>query len=96
MPISGLDEIARQPDLLVFHAGTAHGAASPDQADTQADTQADSAPIVTAGGRVLAVSALGADLPAALERAYAGVAALSFAGMHYRRDIGRQDSQHGP
>jgi len=40
------------------------------------------------GGRVLGVAARGADLPAALARAYAGVSAISFEGMQYRRDIG--------
>lgn len=61
-------------DVLVFQAGTARNA----------DGQ-----IVTNGGRVLAVSGCGPDLTAALARAYAGIAALSFEGMHYRRDIGR-------
>jgi phosphoribosylamine--glycine ligase len=45
--------------------------------------------IVTAGGRVLAISGLGASLPEALKRAYAGVGQIHFDGMHYRRDIGR-------
>ncbi len=43
---------------------------------------------VTSGGRVLAVSGLGQDLRAALERAYAGVEQVHFEGAHYRRDIG--------
>lgn len=42
----------------------------------------------TAGGRVLAVSALGSDLPAALNLAYEGVSRISFEGRHYRTDIG--------
>ena len=70
--IHGLDALIDQPDLLVFHAGTAR--------------QGDQ--IVTAGGRVLAVSGLGADLPQALARAYAGVNQIHFTGMHYRKDIG--------
>ncbi|MBC8171159.1 MAG: phosphoribosylamine--glycine ligase, partial [Anaerolineae bacterium] len=45
--------------------------------------------IVTSGGRVLAVSGVGADLDAALDKAYAGVDQIHFDGMHYRRDIGR-------
>jgi phosphoribosylamine--glycine ligase len=44
---------------------------------------------VTAGGRVLSVSAWGRDLPDAAERAYAHVDAIHFDGMHYRRDIGK-------
>jgi phosphoribosylamine--glycine ligase len=75
LPISGLDQLAPADDLMVFHAGTA-----------RQDGQ-----IVTAGGRVLAVSATGPDLAAALQRAYSGVARISFEGMHYRRDIGQRD-----
>jgi len=61
-------------EAQVFHAGTAKD--SQDQ-------------VVTAGGRVLAVSARGDTLAQALERAYAGVRHIHFEGMHYRRDIGR-------
>ncbi len=61
-------------EVVVFHAGTHH-----------ADGQ-----IVTSGGRVLCVSALGADLATAVSRAYAGVAAIHFDGAHYRTDIGRE------
>ncbi|MGI9860435.1 phosphoribosylamine--glycine ligase [Moorella naiadis] len=58
----------------VFHAGTA-----------LADNR-----VVTAGGRVLCVTARGEDLPAALARVYAGIRGIHFPGMHYRRDIGRR------
>ncbi|BCV22497.1 phosphoribosylamine--glycine ligase [Moorella sp. Hama-1] len=58
----------------VFHAGTA-----------LVDGQ-----VVTAGGRVLCVTARGKDLPAALEHAYCGVKVIRFAGRHYRRDIGHR------
>ena len=44
--------------------------------------------LVTAGGRVLGVTAGGEDLPAAIDNAYAAVAKIRFEGMHYRRDIG--------
>ena len=44
---------------------------------------------VTNGGRVLNITATGRTLEAALERAYAGVSRVKFAGMHYRKDIGR-------
>lgn len=60
------------PDVAVFHAGTA-----------RADGR-----LVSAGGRVLAVVALGADRDEAVARAYAAVARIGFAGAHYRRDIG--------
>jgi phosphoribosylamine--glycine ligase len=43
---------------------------------------------VTAGGRVLAVTATGPDLRHATERAYAGVAEISFPGAQHRTDIG--------
>ena len=46
--------------------------------------------VVTAGGRVLCVTARGEDLRTALERAYDGVRAIHFDGMHYRRDIGHR------
>jgi len=46
--------------------------------------------LVTAGGRVLGVTASGADLRAALANTYAEVAKIRFAGMHYRADIGQK------
>ncbi len=64
---------AESDDVIVFHAGTAQ--------------QGDQ--VVTAGGRVLAVSARAGSLAAALNRAYAHVERIHFDGMHYRRDIGR-------
>jgi len=60
------------PGVQVFHAGTA---------------KKDGA-YATAGGRVLAVAACGADVSAARERAYAALAGIKFEGMQYRRDIG--------
>ena len=54
----------------------------------QAGTRLDAAGhLVTAGGRVLAVTALGIDLRAARDLAYAGVAAIEGRGLHHRRDI---------
>lgn len=70
--ITGLDAAAALPGVEVFHAGTRRG---------------DDGRVVTAGGRVLAVTATGPDLPAAVEAAYAGVAVVHFDGMHYRHDI---------
>jgi phosphoribosylamine--glycine ligase len=60
-------------DVVVFHAGT-----------TLKDDQ-----VVTAGGRVLAVSGRASDLPTALQRAYAHIEHIHFDGMHYRHDIGQ-------
>ena len=59
---------------VVFHAGT------------RADGQGG---VVTSGGRVLGVTALGGDLNAAIDGAYAAAKHISFTDMHYRTDIGR-------
>jgi len=72
--VEGLDAVAGAPDTIVFHAATA----------------AEGGRIVTVGGRVLGVTALGSNLEAAVERAYEGVAKVSFEGMHYRSDVGRK------
>jgi phosphoribosylamine--glycine ligase len=72
--ITGLDDAARMEELFVFHAGTA-----------VADGRT-----VTAGGRVLGVTALGGTVQEAIDRAYRGVAAISWDGVQYRRDIGRK------
>jgi len=69
--ITGIEEADRLQGVKVFHAGT---------------TARDGA-FYTAGGRVLGVTARGADLAQAVERAYAGVARIQFEGMHYRKDI---------
>jgi len=74
LPISGVSNqpAAEDDDVIVFHAGTAIR-----------DGQ-----LVTAGGRVLAVSAAAEDLQTALNRIYARLQTISFEGMQYRRDIG--------
>jgi phosphoribosylamine--glycine ligase len=61
-------------DLVVFHAGTRRDAAA--------------SPLLTAGGRVLGVTAYGADLASARARAYGAIDDIRFDGMHFRRDIG--------
>ncbi|MGA4580028.1 phosphoribosylamine--glycine ligase [Limisphaera sp. VF-2] len=73
-PISGLEEAEQIPGVKVFHAGT-------DRVNGQ---------WVTKGGRVLGVTALAPDLPAALQKAYAAVERIHFDGMQYRRDIGHR------
>ncbi len=71
--ISGLDSFKGRDDVFVFHAGTR----SNDKGD-----------IITSGGRVLGVTALGSDIKAAKANAYDAVSKVSFDGMHYRKDIG--------
>jgi phosphoribosylamine---glycine ligase len=74
MPIRGLPEAGNLDKTVIFHAGTA----------TRDGT------VVTAGGRVLAVSALGKDLAEARGRAYEAASLISFPGMHHRTDIGEE------
>src|SRR5258705_512590 len=69
--ISGFDQAARLEVVQVFHAGTKRAGNE----------------IKTAGGRVLAVTALGSTLEAARARAYDAVARIDFENYHYRRDI---------
>lgn len=74
LPIEGVEAADARPGIRVFHAGTARRDGT----------------LVTAGGRVLGVTALADDLPAAIRRAYDAVGAIRFDGMHYRTDIGRR------
>ena len=69
-----MDCSEKLPDVTVFHAGTA----------------LEDGQLVTAGGRVLGVTALGAAIPAAIARAYEAVAKICFEGVHFRKDIGRK------
>lgn len=72
VPITGLPDDAGRDDLLVFHAGVAR----------------QNGRLVTAGGRVLNVTALGDSLAQAREVAYAAIERVEFDGAQYRRDIG--------
>jgi len=72
--IKGLDALQGLSDVMVFHAATGHR----------------NGKVVTVGGRVLGVTALGANLDAAVQRAYEAVKKISFDGMHYRKDIGQK------
>jgi phosphoribosylamine--glycine ligase len=56
----------------------------------QAGTRLNVGRLETAGGRVLGVTASGADLRTAIDGAYEGVKKIEFEGMHYRTDIGRK------
>jgi len=69
--ITGIKDLKDEKDVFVFHAGTAF----------------DDSKVVTSGGRVLGVTALGEDILAAKERAYQAIRKLHFDGMHYRKDI---------
>ncbi len=73
-PIDGVERAAALEDVLVFHAGT----------------REEDGRFLTAGGRVLTVVGSGRDMRTAIDRAYAGVDAIGFEGMHARRDIGRR------
>lgn len=83
--ISGLGEAAVQRNVTVFHAGTAFENGGGFHGN---DTHSSSS-FVTAGGRVLGVTATGASLNEALDTAYAAVAKINWRGMQYRRDIGK-------
>ena len=72
VPISGIDEAEAIDGVHVFHAGTTRNATGD---------------LVTAGGRVLDVTALGATIADARSRAYAAITTITFPGMHYRGDI---------
>jgi len=72
--ISGLGDAGKIDGVKVFHAGT-----------RIRDNQ-----VVTSGGRVLGVTAVGGDLKAAIDKAYRAVSLISFDGAHYRKDIGHK------
>lgn len=69
--ITGIEEAEGQEGVVVFHAGT----------------KVDNGDLVTDGGRVLGVTAIGSSIAGARDRAYAAVARIRFDGAHYRRDI---------
>ncbi|HZI51033.1 MAG TPA: phosphoribosylamine--glycine ligase [Terriglobia bacterium] len=72
--IEGLDEAARMEGVRVYHAGT----------------REQDGTIYTSGGRILNVTARGATLSQALDRAYAAAEVIRFEGKDYRRDIGKK------
>jgi len=72
--ISGLDSAGNQEGTVVFHAGT----------------RMDKGRVVTNGGRILGVTALGTDLGAAIKKAYSAVDKIEWDGIHYRKDIGKK------
>ncbi len=72
--IHGLKEASQLKDVMVFHAGTAF----------------KDGRIVTSGGRVLGVTALGSDIKEAIDRAYGAVREISWEGAYFRTDIGKK------
>jgi phosphoribosylamine--glycine ligase len=72
--ISGIRDAQADPSIIVFHAGT----------------KLQDGTLVTNGGRVLGISAVGATFQDALKKAYDAVAKISFEGMQYRTDIGKK------
>jgi phosphoribosylamine--glycine ligase len=74
VPITGVAEADAMRDVKVFHGGT----------------RAYNGALVTDGGRVLGVAALGRTIVEARQRAYAAMEKIHFDGMHYRRDIAHQ------
>lgn len=79
IPIHGIADADAMPDVKVFHSGT----------------KADGKTILTDGGRVLSVTALGNTYAEAQKRAYAAMEKIHFEGMHYRKDIAHQAIKHG-
>ena len=71
-PIYGIDDAEALGDVTVFHAGT-------DSREGQ---------LLTAGGRVLAVTGADRDIKSAIDRAYKAVVAITFENQYIRRDIG--------
>lgn len=74
LPIKGLDAAKRVKDVMVFHAGTARKEKN----------------VVTDGGRVLGVTALGDTVAEAIAKAYQAVGKISWEGAYFRKDIGRK------
>jgi phosphoribosylamine--glycine ligase len=73
-PISGIDDVNRDERAVVFHAATAQQGND----------------VVTNGGRVLAITALGRDIPRAIDAVYKEVDRIDFDGAQFRRDIGQK------
>jgi phosphoribosylamine--glycine ligase len=74
LPIEGLEDAEQVPGVTVFHAGT----------------RREGKHVLTDGGRVLAVTAVGAGFEEARARVYDAVARIQFEGAHYRRDIAQR------
>jgi phosphoribosylamine---glycine ligase len=73
-PITGLDTASRVPGVQIFHSGTA----------------LENGQVLSAGGRVLGVTAAAPSLQESLDRAYQAMGEIHFQGMYYRHDIGHR------
>ncbi|HEX6124205.1 MAG TPA: phosphoribosylamine--glycine ligase [Pyrinomonadaceae bacterium] len=100
--IQGLEEAAKMDDVTIFHAGTTLEADERGRMTDEKVSSVDSgrahdssairshgSSFLTAGGRVLGVTATGDTLDRALKTAYSAVEKISWPGMQYRRDIGK-------
>lgn len=72
--IRGLETLDSMEDVVAFHAGT----------------KVSNTKVITDGGRVLGITAFGDGMKDAIDRVYEAVRHVSFAGMHFRKDIGRR------
>ncbi|MCB4792328.1 MAG: phosphoribosylamine--glycine ligase [Elusimicrobia bacterium] len=72
--ISGLTEVLKQQDVIIFHAGTSLKGSN----------------VVTSGGRVLGITGVADNINQALKTAYNAVKSVKFDGMHYRKDIAKR------
>jgi len=77
--IKGLAGVAKLEDVEVFHAGT----------------KKENGKILTAGGRVIGPTAMGKDIPEAIQRVYEAVTKISWSGEHHRPDIGKKALKRG-
>jgi phosphoribosylamine--glycine ligase len=78
--ITGYEAVEALGGVKIFHAAT----------------RVEDHQLLTAGGRVMGVTAIAQDLPSAIQNAYAGVSKLQFEGMHYRKDIGAKALRRVP
>lgn len=77
--VSGLDKVERMENMIVFHAGT---------------RQEEDGSIITSGGRVLGITALGPNIKDTIRIAYKGVRKVEFKDAYYRTDIGKKALFH--
>ncbi|MDD5353759.1 MAG: phosphoribosylamine--glycine ligase [bacterium] len=87
--VTGLEQAAAMPEIIVFHAGTDF----PKKETAQGLIEYDRSQIVTSGGRVLGVTATGSTLQEAIDRAYKAVPLIKFEGAQWRKDIGKKGLQ---
>ncbi len=92
MVIEGLEKIEQLENVMVFQAGTVLDSREQktEREEQKSGNRNQSSEIVTAGGRVLGVTALGSNIKIAIENAYRAVKMLHFKGMQYRSDIGKK------